>query len=157
MTTVQSRYRTAWMWLGYLVTVVGFLMSSALSGAAQEDKPFWQWTPEEMKAHVKTVRGGEDLTPQQWPNGARVAVSLSLDFDTEPVWLGFQSNQSPSYMSRGEYGARRGLPRVLALLDEQQIPATFFIPAASMVLHPEAVKTILRSPPARNRLSLVYS
>lgn len=117
-----------------------------VTAAAEQDKPLWQWTPEEMKEHVKTVRSGRDLTPEQWPEGAKVAVSISFDFDTEPVWLGFQGNRSPSYMSRGEYGARAGLPRILKLLDKHDIPATFFIPAATMVLHPAAVQTILDRP-----------
>ncbi len=133
-------------WQKTVLVLVSLAVFSAPSVSAQQDKPFWQWTPEEMQAHVKTVRSGTDLTPAHWPNGAKVAVSISFDFDTEPVWLGFQGNQSPSYMSRGEYGARRGLPRVLDLLDTHGIPGTFFIPAASMVLHPEATKTILERP-----------
>ena len=133
-------------WLVFLGTAISLFVGSALNAATQDGKPFWQWTPEEMQAHVKTVRGGKDLTPTQWPDGAKVAVSISFDFDTEPVWLGFPGNQSPSYMSRGEYGARRGFPRVLNLLDKHDIPATFFVPAASMVLHPEATKTILEKP-----------
>src|SRR5262249_29227821 len=39
--------------------------------------------------------------------------------------------------------ARAGLPRVLHLLDQYQIPATFFIPAMSAKLHPQSVKDIL--------------
>jgi len=141
--TKRNRCRESWVRISL---TVGLILCFQSIGRAQEDKPLWQWTPEEMKAHVKTVRGGKDLTPKQWPNGAKVAVSISFDFDTEAVWLGFQGNQSPSYMSRGEYGARTGLPRVLKLLDKHEIPATFFIPAASMVLHPEATKTILDRP-----------
>ena len=146
MRLCQTRREGYWKSWVLISLTVSLLLCFQSIGRAQEDKPFWQWTPEEMKAHVKTVRSGKDLTPEQWPNGARVAVSISFDFDTEPVWLGYQGNRTPSYMSRGEYGARRGLPRVLDLLDEQQIPATFFIPAASMVLHPDAVKTILDRP-----------
>ena len=126
--------------------LVSCVICSASALRAGQDKPIWQWTPEEMKAHVRTVRSGKDLTPKQWPGGAKVAVSLSFDFDTEPVWLGFQGNHSPSYMSRGEYGARAGLPRIMKLLDKHAIPATFFIPAASMILHPEAVQTIIDRP-----------
>ena len=127
-----------------------------VTAAAEQDKPLWQWTPEEMKEHVKTVRSGRDLTPEQWPEGAKVAVSISFDFDTEPVWLGFQGNRSPSYMSRGEYGARAGLPRILKLLDKHDIPATFFIPAATMGPAPGGGPDHPGSSPARDRLSLLH-
>lgn len=123
------------------------LMLSVVTAAwAQSDEPVWKWTPEQLQQHVNKVRSGRNLTPKQWPNGAKVTVSLSFDFDTEPVWLGFQKQQSPSYMSRGEYGARAGMPRILALLDKHKIPATFFIPAASMILHPEELQAVLKRP-----------
>lgn len=93
-------------WMKTVAVLVSGIVCSAFAVNAQQDKPLWQWTPEEMKAHVNTVKSGKDLTPKQWPGGARVAVSLSFDFDTEPVWLSFQGNRGPSYMSRGEYGAR---------------------------------------------------
>jgi peptidoglycan/xylan/chitin deacetylase (PgdA/CDA1 family) len=50
-------------------------------------------------------------------------------------------------LSVGEYGATTGLPRILDLLDRRQIPATFFIPAMSLMLHPEIAPSILK----RNR------
>ncbi|MDH4049331.1 MAG: polysaccharide deacetylase, partial [Gammaproteobacteria bacterium] len=81
-----------------------------------------------------------------WPNFAHVAVGLSFDVDTELVWLEDTDMQSPSTMSRGEYGARTGLPRVLALLAKYDIPATFFIPSMSMELHPEMVRMIKTDP-----------
>jgi peptidoglycan/xylan/chitin deacetylase (PgdA/CDA1 family) len=84
--------------------------------------------------------------PKSWPNNKRVAVSFSFDVDTEPVWMGFQEQSSPSYMSRGEYGARAGMPRVMALLEKHKIPASFFIPAMSMELHPEVIPMIQSNP-----------
>lgn len=108
--------------------------------------PIWKWTPEQIKHHVNRVRAGRDLSPKSWPNGAKVAVSLSFDIDTEPVWVGFQEVRTPSYMSRGEYGARTGHPRVLKLLAKHDIPATFFIPAMTMELHPEVVPGLLKHP-----------
>ena len=39
-------------------------------------------------------------------------------------------------ISRGEYGAVDGLPRILRMLDKHQLPASFFIPAVSHLLHP---------------------
>ena len=114
------------------------------------DQPIWTWTPEQIVKHVSLVRAGADLTPESWPDGNKVAVSFSFDVDTEPVWIGFQEQSSPSYMSRGEYGARAGMPRVMKLLDKHAIPATFFIPAMSMELHPEVIGAIKKN--ARNEI-----
>ena len=63
----------------------------------------------------------------------------------ETVWLGNPLTQSPSYMSRGEYGVRVGMRRVLNLLDKHDIPASFFIPAMSMELHPGLVGRIKKN------------
>ena len=114
--------------------------------AASEDTPRWQQSPEALAAAVSQVRAGRDLTPAAWPDGARVAVGLSFDVDTEFAWLNDGGAQSPSTMSRGEYGARSGLKRILDLLAKHDIPASFFIPAMSMALHPEIVPMIKRDP-----------
>jgi peptidoglycan/xylan/chitin deacetylase (PgdA/CDA1 family) len=88
------------------------------------------------------VRAGRDLTPERWPDDARVAVALSFDFDAETGWLR-RGLHSPASMARGAYGARAGLPRILELLGRYGIPATFFVPAVSGQLHPQAVDAIL--------------
>jgi peptidoglycan/xylan/chitin deacetylase (PgdA/CDA1 family) len=125
---------------------VALLGLVAVFAAAAEPLPRWQQSPEQLKSAVSKVRAGADLTPELWPMGARVAVGLSFDVDTELVWLEERPIQSPSTMSRGEYGARAGLPRVLALLARHGIPATFFIPSMSMELHPEIVRMIQVDP-----------
>ena len=71
-----------------------------------------------------------------WPNGAKVAVGLSFDVDNATATLS-TGNLDYEILSRGEYGAVDGLPRLLRILDRQQVPASFFIPAASAVLHPD--------------------
>jgi hypothetical protein len=116
------------------------------NGDPADERAIWEWSPEEIKKEVTRVRAGKDLTPESWPDNGRVAVSLSFDVDTEPVWMGFQEQSSPSYMSRGEYGARAGMPRVMKLLKKHDIPATFFIPAMSMELHPEIIPMIQENP-----------
>jgi hypothetical protein len=98
-------------------------------------------TPEQMKQAVAGVRAGRKLTPKSWPNGSRIAVSLNFDIDNETLW---RETQLPVPLSAGEYGATTGLPRILDLLDRQRIPATFFIPAMSSILHPEMVPEILK-------------
>jgi peptidoglycan/xylan/chitin deacetylase (PgdA/CDA1 family) len=76
-----------------------------------------------------------------WPGGARVAVALSFDVDNATATL---STGTLDYevISRGEYSAVDGLPRILKLLDKHQVPASFFVPAVSIALHPQMVKQI---------------
>ena len=65
-----------------------------------------------------------------WPDGARLAVSVSMQFEaggqpisgasgpiTEPILDGFPDlGQNTFY----EYGAREGVPRILDLLDQHR-------------------------------------
>ena len=99
-------------------------------------------TEEQIKESVTNVRAGRKLTPKRWPNGARVAVCLSFDVDNEALW---RENPLPVPLSEGEYGATTGLPRILALLDQQQVPASFYIPAMSAMLHPQMIQDIMKS------------
>lgn len=46
----------------------------------EEENP-WLWSLEKVRSIVGNVRAGKDLTPKYWPEGARVAVALSFDFD----------------------------------------------------------------------------
>jgi len=93
---------------------------------------------------VDRVRAGRDLTPRSWPGGARVAVGLSFDFDNETVTLR-DGRDSVSQLSQGEYGARAGLPRVLLLLERHKIPASFFVPAVSAMLHEPGMQAIVKA------------
>jgi len=98
----------------------------------------WQWPEQLWRPMVERVRAGRSLKPAAWPNGARCAVALSFDVGHETIALG-QADESPVRLSQGEYGARRGLPRIRALLQREQIPATFFYPAVAALLHPGEV------------------
>jgi peptidoglycan-N-acetylglucosamine deacetylase len=107
-------------------------------------RPAWEWSNDTIRKVVNAVRAGRSLQPKQWPNGARVAVLLSFDADNETVSLRF-AEPTIGALSQGEYGARVALDRVVKLLDRNQIPASFFIPAVSLMLHPEMAETIKRS------------
>jgi peptidoglycan-N-acetylglucosamine deacetylase len=95
---------------------------------------------EQLRAQMFHVSAGKRLKGP-WPNGARVAVGFSFDVDNATAALS-TGNIDYEILSRGEYGAVDGLPRILRILDRQQIPASFFIPAASAVLHPVVIKDI---------------
>jgi peptidoglycan-N-acetylglucosamine deacetylase len=127
-----------WRWLAFSLAGVAFAQTP-------RPDPVWTWDEARIRATVERVRAGADLTPKRWPNGARVAVALSFDMDAELLPL--NSRQvSPQPLSRGEYGPRVAVPRILKMLDHNGIPATFFIPAMSAKLHPDAVDAILKSP-----------
>ena len=111
---------------------------------AQEDDPPWEWTEERIESAVNKVRAGRDLTPDSWPGGARVAVLLSFDVDNETIWLR-NGDTNVGGLSQGQFGARVGLGRILALLDEHDIAASFFGPAISFSLAPEMIGAIQAS------------
>lgn len=108
------------------------------------DKP-WNWSDERVRTDVGRVRAGRDLNPPSWPGGARVAVLLSFDADNETVHGLREGETAIGPLSQGQYGARTALPRILRLLDEREIPATFFFPAWSLKLAPEQAELIQRS------------
>jgi peptidoglycan/xylan/chitin deacetylase (PgdA/CDA1 family) len=114
------------------------------TAAAQEPRPDplpgTRLSVEQLKAQMFHVSAGKRLKGA-WPNGAKVAVGLSFDVDNATATLS-TGNLDYEILSRGEYGAVDGLPRLLKILDRQQIPASFFIPAASAVLHPTMIKAI---------------
>lgn len=68
---------------------------------------------------------------------------LSFDFDALSVWLGPYAQPTPSALSRGEFGARVGLGRILALLDREQIQASFYVPGHTVDTFPEQCREIV--------------
>src|SRR5450432_550945 len=97
---------------------------------------------DELKAQYGHVGVGQRLKPKHWPNGARVAVALSFDVDNATVPLS-RGDFGSEVISRGQYGAVDGLPRILRVLDKEDVPASFFIPAVSAALNPEMIPSIL--------------
>jgi peptidoglycan/xylan/chitin deacetylase (PgdA/CDA1 family) len=70
-------------------------------------------------------------------------VCLTFDFDALSVWLAGYDPVTPAMLSRGEYGARVGVPRILKLLEVHDVPATFFVPGHSAESFPAIVDEIL--------------
>jgi len=97
---------------------------------------------DQIKEQFLRVSAGRRLKPKSWPNGARAAVALSFDVDNATSYLA-AGELGANDLSRGEYGAIDGLPRILRLLDKYDVPASFFIPAVSDLLHPRMIPDIL--------------
>ena len=101
----------------------------------------WEWPEEVWRRIVERARAGRSLAPKTWPNGARCAVALSFDADHETIPLR-DADESPMRISQGQYGSRQGMPRIRQLLTREDIPATFFYPAVSALLHPDEVRGV---------------
>ena len=114
-------------------------------GAQQPDPlPGIKLGLDQLKEQFFHVSAGRRLKPASWPNGARVAVALSFDVDNATHSLA-RGLLGANELSVGEYGAIDGLPRILRLLGKYGVPASFFIPAVSDLLHPQMVRDILAS------------
>lgn len=74
------------------------------------------------------------------PSGYDFTVLLSFDFDAESaeVW----KKSDPVAISRGRYGVRTGIWRVLELLDRYGLRVTFFVPGWVAEQYPRVVAEI---------------
>ncbi|HHV46420.1 MAG TPA: polysaccharide deacetylase [Tissierellia bacterium] len=78
------------------------------------------------------------------PEGKKVAVNLGFDFDAFSVWMETFKQSSQAYMSRGEYGAEVGVPRILDLLKKYDIEASFCVPGHTADSYPDICKEIIK-------------
>ena len=79
-----------------------------------------------------------------WRRSAAALAVLSFDVDAEsPILVyGRRYARWPAVMSHQAYGPLVAVPRILALLDEYDLPATFFVPGLTAERYPEAVERI---------------
>jgi peptidoglycan/xylan/chitin deacetylase (PgdA/CDA1 family) len=84
----------------------------------------------------------------RWPDGARIAVNLTFDFDAETLWLSRDpaNAKRPGTLSQGTYGAKVAVPKIVELLHESGLDgkATFFVPGWTAERHTSRVELILK-------------
>jgi peptidoglycan/xylan/chitin deacetylase (PgdA/CDA1 family) len=79
-----------------------------------------------------------------WPNGARLAVVLTSEYepvyDIEPL-----AGNRPNHRLLAEmrYEATRGIWRILDVLERHQAPSTFFVNGATAERYPDSVRAIV--------------
>ncbi len=133
--------------VGMVAIVVGALSLTPLvvrgqqGGGAGQGQPGTRLSLDELKRQMFHVSAGRRLKPAAWPNGAKVAVALSFDVDNATTSLR-SGDLGSEPLSRGEYGPVDGLPRILRMLARQNVPASFYIPAVSALLHPQMITDI---------------
>src|SRR4051794_28144306 len=136
---MKQRYLAISVLAALVVTV-----THAQQGGGGGNQPGTQWNEAKLRETVDLARVGRKLTPKSWPNGAKVAVCLSFDTDAEAPLLR-DGTTSPTSLSASDFGAESGIPRILAMLDRHQIPATFFMTAVDAMLHPDMVTAVMKS------------
>ncbi len=101
----------------------------------------WTWPEAVWRGAVEHVRAGRSLKPARWKDGAAFAVALSFDSDHETIELR-NGGRSYSKLSQGQYGARAGMPRILAMLQRYGVPASFFMPAVAAMLNEREIEAV---------------
>jgi peptidoglycan-N-acetylglucosamine deacetylase len=83
------------------------------------------------------------VTAPDWLGRHDVAVSLTFDVDADVGfdWRGFAGKLTSR--SEARYGAVRGLGRILDLLREKGVAATFYVPGEVVDLHPDLITRVL--------------
>jgi peptidoglycan/xylan/chitin deacetylase (PgdA/CDA1 family) len=82
-----------------------------------------------------------------WPAEKRSCLFLSFDFDAETAWF----DEDPAVwrnvvsVSHDGFGARVGVPKMLELLGEFRLSATFFVPGWVAVAHTAICEDILKA------------
>ncbi|VXB85242.1 Polysaccharide deacetylase [Arthrobacter sp. 9V] len=86
----------------------------------------------------------DSLHPITWPEGYQAAASFTFDVDAESCTIAHDpsSTRRMSLMSHQSYGPKIAVPRLLQLLDRQDIKATFFIPGFTAESYPDVVRRI---------------
>ncbi|MPR64285.1 polysaccharide deacetylase [Ochrobactrum intermedium] len=105
------------------------------------DRP-WVWDEKIWRQKLNKVRAGRSLKPVCWKNGAKMAVAISFDSDHETFELK-NGGDSVGRMSQGQYGPRAGMPRILRVLEQYNVPASFFMPAVSAMINADEVKAVV--------------
>jgi peptidoglycan/xylan/chitin deacetylase (PgdA/CDA1 family) len=72
---------------------------------------------------------------------ARASVNLCFDFDADSLWMSWGA-RGVRAISRGEFGATIAVPRILDLLDEHGITATWFIPGHDAETYPAQARKV---------------
>jgi peptidoglycan/xylan/chitin deacetylase (PgdA/CDA1 family) len=112
-----------------------------MSDRPQELQP-WQWPDEHWQRLIRQVRAGRSLRPARWPGNARCAIALSFDSDHETNELR-DGGKSIGRLAWGQYGARVGVPRILALLSRHGVKASFYVPAVAALTYPDEQRRVV--------------
>ena len=75
-----------------------------------------------------------------------ISVAFGIDVDAVSGWLGsYGGEDSPDDISRGVFAGEIGVPRLNALMQKYEIPATWFWPGHSIETFPEQFDEVVKA------------
>jgi len=85
------------------------------------------------------------MTAAFWPEGIQSAAAFTFDVDAESavLWGAPENARRMSVMSHQSYGPVVGVPRILTMLAEHGVTATFFVPGFTAERYPHVVLEIV--------------
>src|SRR5688572_1932112 len=118
-------------------------LSSVIPGSApMSEKLREEVAGLEAAARAYTARH-QRIDNLTWPNGARIAVNFTADFDA--MLLRRLNNEPAMQLAKGEFGGRVGIWRLIELFDSHRIKATVFTVGRICELYPKALRAAVRS------------
>ena len=82
------------------------------------------------------------MTDSFWPDGYQACFNLSFDYDSNSALM-WRAPQDIVAQSRGKYAPNVAIPRILDLLDQLEIKATFFTPGWTIDQFTESCEEII--------------
>jgi peptidoglycan/xylan/chitin deacetylase (PgdA/CDA1 family) len=104
-------------------------------------------------APAQAVQGQTSAAKSFWPGGARLVVSLSMQFETGgqpdrgangpwgPLDVNYQDMVTDKWY---EYGFKEGVPRMLDMYDRRKVKMTSHMIGAAVEKHPELAREIVQ-------------
>ena len=140
-------------------SVASALRAAGVQGAAAADRPRSNrrgtlmpssLNPSSLNDDVATLASAitahagrfEPIGRIDWPDGARIAVNFTADFDA--MLLRRLANEPTLQLAKGEFGGRVGIWRLIELFDSNAVKATIFTPGRICELYPQAVQAAAR-------------
>jgi len=127
-----------------------FIATGSLGGAALAINPLVGIGQEIEIQPLADQQKGQSF----WPGNARLAISISLQFEAggqpisgasglipEPIKKGYPDLATNSYF---DYGIQEGIPRLLNLFDKYHVKVTSFMVGHAVDKNPELAKEIVR-------------
>lgn len=86
----------------------------------------------------------EKIVDFQWPENKKCAVTISWHVDGEagPIGADNRNKNHLGSLSLGAYGISTAIPRILSIHKSHEVPASFFIPGYTAILHKDIVRAI---------------